>query len=65
MPDKNTPTLPILDDIIKPGDADKAKQPGSAVRPDPVELFTEDKPSDDILEQLDISLSTESAAAAP
>ncbi len=59
MPDQNTTNLPILDDIIKPGDSEKAvKQPSSTTqaaapraapeaRPEPSGTMTTDTPTRD------------------
>ena len=54
MPDQNTTNLPILDDIIRPGDSQKAVQrpssttqaaaPGEA-RPEPSSTMAENTPS--------------------
>ena len=86
MPDDKVNNLPILDDIIRPGDAGKVvKQPSSKVastfqpqpdagtvevntnsdtsahaaqQPEAVKPVRGDRPDDDVLHQLDITLAT-------
>jgi hypothetical protein len=59
MPDKNT-NLPILDDIIKPGNTDKAAhQPATDHRPDSIELLTDQHSAIDAIDQTQVPLVTE------